>query len=177
MRGWKPRRSNSTVRDPAKAKALRESALFYVRQRTQDLLTQMAVSVQGYLGAPIWSRRTIVELVKGRRPRQHHHRPARCAPAVTVAQAMTNQRAGAWQDHALNRPPATSSEFDQHLLREQTAQIHEQAASSTIPLETLAIAPSQNKSMTRWTSRQLQDPRARFDEATVPNPVGPRSTK
>ncbi|MEY4953121.1 MAG: hypothetical protein RL299_1545, partial [Pseudomonadota bacterium] len=28
--------------DPAKAKALRESALFYVRQRTQDLLTQMA---------------------------------------------------------------------------------------------------------------------------------------
>ncbi|MFM5894654.1 MAG: toxic anion resistance protein, partial [Novosphingobium sp.] len=35
--------------DPAKAKAIRESALFYVRQRTQDLLTQMAVSVQGYL--------------------------------------------------------------------------------------------------------------------------------
>ena len=35
--------------DPAKAKAIRETALFYVRQRTQDLLTQMAVSVQGYL--------------------------------------------------------------------------------------------------------------------------------
>ena len=32
--------------DPAKAKAIRESALFYVRQRSQDLLTQMAVSVQ-----------------------------------------------------------------------------------------------------------------------------------
>ena len=28
---------------------MRETALFYVRQRTQDLLTQMAVSVQGYL--------------------------------------------------------------------------------------------------------------------------------
>src|SRR6478735_7687661 len=35
--------------DPAKAKAIRETALFYVRQRTQDLLTQMAVTVQGYL--------------------------------------------------------------------------------------------------------------------------------
>ncbi|WP_375404783.1 toxic anion resistance protein, partial [uncultured Sphingomonas sp.] len=35
--------------DPAKAKAIRETALFYTRQRTQDLLTQMAVTVQGYL--------------------------------------------------------------------------------------------------------------------------------
>ena len=35
--------------DPAKAKAIRDSALFYVRQRSQDLLTQMAVTVQGYL--------------------------------------------------------------------------------------------------------------------------------
>ncbi|MEQ1687445.1 MAG: toxic anion resistance protein, partial [Sphingopyxis sp.] len=35
--------------DPAKAKAIRESALFYVRQRSQDILTQLAVSVQGYL--------------------------------------------------------------------------------------------------------------------------------
>src|SRR3546814_5917390 len=35
--------------DPAKAKAVRETALFYVRQRSQDLLTQMAVTVQGYL--------------------------------------------------------------------------------------------------------------------------------
>src|SRR3954452_22535435 len=35
--------------DPAKAKAIRETALFYTRQRTTDLLTQMAVTVQGYL--------------------------------------------------------------------------------------------------------------------------------
>jgi uncharacterized protein YaaN involved in tellurite resistance len=33
--------------DPAKAKAIRETALFYTRQRTTDLLTQMAVTVQG----------------------------------------------------------------------------------------------------------------------------------
>ena len=32
--------------EPAKAKAIRETALFYTRQRTTDLLTQMAVTVQ-----------------------------------------------------------------------------------------------------------------------------------
>ncbi len=50
--------------DPEKAKALRESALFYVRQRTQDLLTQMAVSVQGYLALDLVKKNN-VELVKG----------------------------------------------------------------------------------------------------------------
>jgi uncharacterized protein YaaN involved in tellurite resistance len=43
--------------DPAKAKAIRESALFYVRQRTQDLLTQMAVTCRA-ISRSIWSRRT-----------------------------------------------------------------------------------------------------------------------
>ena len=37
------------ISDPAKAKAIRETALFYILQRTQDLLTQMAVTVQGDL--------------------------------------------------------------------------------------------------------------------------------
>ncbi len=44
--------------DPAKAKAIRETALFYTRQRTQDLLTQMAVTVQA-IWRSIWSRRTM----------------------------------------------------------------------------------------------------------------------
>ena len=50
--------------DPAKAKAIRETALFYVRQRTQDLLTQMAVTVQGYLALDLVKKNN-VELVKG----------------------------------------------------------------------------------------------------------------
>src|SRR5690606_39912342 len=33
--------ANFDSTDPAKAKAISESALFYVRQRTQDLLTQI----------------------------------------------------------------------------------------------------------------------------------------
>src|SRR3546814_12438449 len=50
--------------DPAKAKAIRETALFYARQRTQDLLTQMAVTVQGYLALDLVKKNN-VELVKG----------------------------------------------------------------------------------------------------------------
>src|SRR5262249_36420789 len=36
-------------REPEKARALKEDALFYVRQKRQDLLTQLSVVVQGYL--------------------------------------------------------------------------------------------------------------------------------
>ncbi len=50
--------------DPAKAKAVRATALLYVRQRTPDLLTQMAVRVQGYLALDLVKQNN-VELVKG----------------------------------------------------------------------------------------------------------------
>ena len=50
--------------EPAKAKAIRETALFYTRQRTTDLLTQMAVTVQGYLALDLVKKNN-VELVKG----------------------------------------------------------------------------------------------------------------
>src|SRR3546814_6693728 len=45
--------------DPAKAKAIRETALFYARQRTQDLLTQMAVTVQGYLALDLVKKNNV----------------------------------------------------------------------------------------------------------------------
>jgi uncharacterized protein YaaN involved in tellurite resistance len=51
--------------DPAKAKASAKPRLFYVRQRHQDLLTQMAVTVQGYLALDLVKKNN-VELVKGR---------------------------------------------------------------------------------------------------------------
>ena len=83
--------------DPAKAKAVRESALFYTRQRTQDLLTQMAVTVQGYLALDLVKKNN-VELVKGV-DRASTTTVAALRTAVTVAQAMTNQPAGAGADH------------------------------------------------------------------------------
>ncbi|MXP26169.1 toxic anion resistance protein [Altererythrobacter indicus] len=124
--------------DPAKAKAIRETALFYVRQRTQDLLTQMAVSVQGYLALDLVKKNN-VELVKGV-DRASTTTVAALRTAVTVAQAMTNQRLVLQQITALNQTTAGIIDSTGKMLREQTSKIHEQAASSTIPLETLQRA-------------------------------------
>jgi uncharacterized protein YaaN involved in tellurite resistance len=124
--------------DPAKAKAIRESALFYTRQRTTDLLTQMAVTVQGYLALDLVKKNN-VELVKGV-DRASTTTVSALRTAVTVAQAMTNQKLVLQQITALNTTTAGMIDSTGEMLRTQTGAIHEQAASSTIPLETLQRA-------------------------------------
>lgn len=124
--------------DPVKAKAVRESALFYVRQRTQDLLTQMAVSVQGYLALDLVKKNN-VELVKGV-DRASTTTVGALRTAVTVAEAMTNQRLVLQQITSLNETTANIIDSTGTMLREQTGKIHEQAVNSTIPLETLQRA-------------------------------------
>ncbi|MXO58932.1 toxic anion resistance protein [Altererythrobacter salegens] len=124
--------------DPAKAKAIRESALFYVRQRTQDLYTQMAVSVQGYLALDLVKKNN-VELVKGV-DRASTTTVGALRTAVTVAEAMTNQRLVLSQITQLNQTTAGIIDSTSAMLRDQTGKIHEQAASSTIPIETLQRA-------------------------------------
>jgi uncharacterized protein YaaN involved in tellurite resistance len=124
--------------DPAKAKAIKESALFYVRQRTQDLLTQMAVTVQGYLALDLVKKNN-VELVKGV-DRASTTTVGALRTAVTVAQAMTNQKLVLNQITALNTTTANIIDSTGALLRENTARIHEQAVGATIPLETLSRA-------------------------------------
>ena len=124
--------------EPAKAKAIRETALFYTRQRTTDLLTQMAVTVQGYLALDLVKKNN-VELVKGV-DRASTTTVSALRTAVTVAQAMTNQRLVLEQVNALNTTTAGMIDTTGELLRTQTGAIHEQAASSTIPLETLQRA-------------------------------------
>ena len=124
--------------EPAKAKAIRETALFYTRQRTTDLLTQMAVTVQGYLALDLVKKNN-VELVKGV-DRASTTTVSALRTAVTVAQAMTNQKLVLEQVTALNTTTANMIDSTGELLRTQTGAIHEQAASSTIPLETLQRA-------------------------------------
>ena len=124
--------------DPAKAKAIRESALFYVRQRTQDLLTQLAVSVQGYLALDLVKKNN-VELVKGV-DRASTTTVGALRTAVTVAQAMANQKLVLEQITALNTTTASIIDATGQMLKDNTARIHEQAANATIPLETLSRA-------------------------------------
>ncbi|HBK15602.1 MAG TPA: toxic anion resistance protein, partial [Erythrobacter sp.] len=60
--------------------------------------------------------------------------------AVTVAQALVGQRLVLEQITELNTTTANMIDRIGELLKSQTAQIHEQAASSTIPIETLQRA-------------------------------------
>jgi uncharacterized protein YaaN involved in tellurite resistance len=124
--------------DPAKAKAIRETALFYTRQRTTDLLTQMAVTVQGYLALDLVKKNN-VELVKGV-DRASTTTVSALRTAVTVAQALTNQKLVLEQIGALNTTTAGMIDTTGEMLKSQTGAIHEQAASATIPLETLQRA-------------------------------------
>ncbi len=124
--------------EPAKAKAIRETALFYTRQRTTDLLTQMAVSVQGYLALDLVKKNN-VELIKSV-DRASTTTVAALRTAVTVAQALTSQKLVLEQITALNTTTANVIEGTGSMLKNQSAQIHQQAASATIPLETLQRA-------------------------------------
>jgi uncharacterized protein YaaN involved in tellurite resistance len=124
--------------EPAKAKAIRETALFYTRQRTTDLLTQMAVTVQGYLALDLVKKNN-VELVKGV-DRASTTTVSALRTAVTVAQALTNQKLVLEQITALNTTTANMIDSTGNLLKSQSGEIHKQAASSTIPLETLQRA-------------------------------------
>jgi uncharacterized protein YaaN involved in tellurite resistance len=124
--------------DPSKARALRETALFYARQRLQDLLTQMAVTVQGYLALDLVKKNNI-ELMKGV-DRASTTTVSALRTAVTVAQAMTNQRLVLNQVTALNTTTANMIESTSQLLQKQSAEIHKQASTATVPVDTLKRA-------------------------------------
>ena len=76
--------------EPEKGRALRERALFRIRQRTMDLITQMAVSLQGYMALGV-VRRTNEELISGIE-RASTTTIAVLHTAVAVAQALAGQR-------------------------------------------------------------------------------------
>ena len=60
--------------------------------------------------------------------------------AVTVAQALTSQKLVLDQINALNTTTANVIDSTSTMLRTQTGEIHKQAASATIPIETLRRA-------------------------------------
>jgi uncharacterized protein YaaN involved in tellurite resistance len=124
--------------DPEKAKALREDVLFYVRQKHQDLLTQLAVSIQNYLAIDIIIKNNI-ELIKGV-DRATTTTVSALRTAVIVAQALNNQQLVLDQITALNVTTSGLIERTSELLRTNSARIQEQSASATIGLEQLQKA-------------------------------------
>jgi len=124
--------------DPDKAKTLREDVLFYARQKHQDLLTQLAVSIQGYLAIDLVKRNN-VELIKGV-DRATTTTIAALRTAVIVAQALSNQKLVLDQIDALNTTTSSLIESTSKLLATQSVEINKQAASSTVSLDALKVA-------------------------------------
>jgi len=124
--------------DPDRAKALREDVLFYVRQKHQDLLTQLAVSIQNYLAIDIVMKNNI-ELIKGV-DRASTTTVSALRTAVLVAQALNNQKLVLDQITALNQTTSQMIQSTSELLRDNSVAIQEQAASATLGLDQLQAA-------------------------------------
>jgi uncharacterized protein YaaN involved in tellurite resistance len=126
------------AQDPERAKTLREDCLFYVRQKTQDLATQLAVSAQGYLALEL-VRKNNLELVKGV-DRATTTTVSALRTAVMTAQGLVNQKLVLDQIGALNETTADMIEGTSAMLRQQSAGVHEQAANATVSIEKLRAA-------------------------------------
>ena len=112
------------------AAALESDALFAVRRRHQDLMTQMAVAVQGYLALDVVKKNNL-ELIKGV-DRALDTTMAALRVAVIASQALGQQRIVLAQVDALN---ATTSDMilgTSELLRSQGAAIQQQASQATV---------------------------------------------
>ncbi len=124
--------------DSTRATALRQDLLFYVRQKVQDLATQLAVGVQGYLALDL-VRKNNLELIKGV-DRATTTTVSALRTAVIVAQALADQKLVLDQITALNTTTENLIVSTSQMLRDQSGKIHEQAASSTVGIEKLQAA-------------------------------------
>ena len=120
------------------AGTLRSDALFPVRQRRQDILTQMAVNVQGYMALDL-VRKNNLELIRGV-DRAQTTTVAALRIAVIVSQALARQKLVLDQITALNSVTSDLIERTSQQLKTQGAAINAQAAASTIDLSKLQAA-------------------------------------
>lgn len=120
------------------ADAVRSDALFPVRQRRQDFMTQMAVSVQGYMALDL-VRRNNLELIKGV-DRAQTTTVAALRTAVIVAQALSRQKLVLDQITALNTVTSNLIESTSEQLRIQGAAINQQASEATLDVAKLQAA-------------------------------------
>jgi uncharacterized protein YaaN involved in tellurite resistance len=124
--------------DPERAKALSQDVLFYVRQKHQDLLTQLAVAIQSYLAIDVVIKNNL-ELIKGV-DRASTTTVSALRTAVIVAQALSSQKLVLDQIGALNSTTSDLIQRTSEMMRDNSAQIQQQAASATIGLPQLQAA-------------------------------------
>ncbi|WP_028803047.1 toxic anion resistance protein [Streptomyces sp. 142MFCol3.1] len=121
--------------DPAQADSLRSDVLFPVRQKHQDLLTQLAVCAQGYLAMDV-VRRNNDELIKGV-DRAATTTVSALRISVMLASALDNQRKVVDQVNALRGTTEDLIRGNAEMLATQSGEIQRIAADPAVGAETL----------------------------------------
>ncbi|MFE2532287.1 toxic anion resistance protein [Streptomyces sp. NPDC059371] len=124
--------------DPAQADTLRSDVLFPVRQKHQDLLTQLAVCAQGYLAMDV-VRRNNDELIKGV-DRAATTTVSALRISVMLASALDNQRKVVEQVNALRGTTEDLIRGNAEMLSTQSGEIQRIAADPAVGAETLRTA-------------------------------------
>lgn len=119
-------------------KFIQEEVLFTLRQRIQDLQQQLAVNQQGVLAMEIIIRNN-KELIRGVN-RALNVTVSALQVAVTVAMALENQKVVLDKINALSQTTDSLIAGTAQRLRQQGAEIHKQAASTTMNMDTLKKA-------------------------------------
>ena len=124
--------------DPGQADALRVDVLFPVRQKHQDLLTQLAVCAQGYLAMDV-VRRNNDELIKGV-DRAATTTVTALRIAVMLAAALQKQKQVVEQVNALRGTTEGLIRDNAAMLASQSGEIQRIAADPAVGAETLRTA-------------------------------------
>ena len=124
--------------DPERARALQEEVLFAARQKQQDIATQLAVNVQGYMALDLIKRNN-VELVKGV-DRATTTTVAALRTAVITAQAVSNQKLVLDEITALQTTTSDLIVSTSQMLKTNASRIQEGASNATIDIDKLKEA-------------------------------------
>ncbi|MEV5545541.1 toxic anion resistance protein [Streptomyces sp. NPDC052309] len=124
--------------DPAQADTLRADLLFPVRQKHQDLLTQLAVCAQGYLAMDV-VRRNNDELIKGV-DRAATTTVSALRISVMLASALDHQKKVVEQVNALRGTTEELIRGNAEMLATQSGEIQRIAADPAVGAETLRAA-------------------------------------
>ncbi|MEU6353865.1 toxic anion resistance protein [Streptomyces sp. NPDC047072] len=126
------------VPDPEAADSLRADVLFPVRQKHQDLLTQLAVCAQGYLAMDV-VRRNNDELIKGV-DRAATTTVSALRISVMLASALDHQKKVIEQVNALRGTTEDLIRGNAEMLATQSGEIQRIAADPAVGAETLRSA-------------------------------------
>jgi uncharacterized protein YaaN involved in tellurite resistance len=124
--------------DPEKARALQEDILFTARQKQQDVATQLAVNVQGYMALDLIKRNN-AELVKGV-DRATTTTMAALRTAVIIAQGLANEKLVLDQISGLSTTTSDLILSNSEMLKTNAVRIQEGATNATIDVDKLKQA-------------------------------------